>query len=678
VFIFPPVLAPPAPFPLVLRTAVQAAFVAPGVERADYRLVTASGPLVVHVVAVDSKEATVRFGVVVANDRLVSPGETISSMAIRTGAIAGVNADYYDIGQTNQPLGIVVQNASLVRTPSKRVALEVLADKSIRFRTFRFSGSATYGATTLPLTTVDEWPPQGGAALLAPPYGSLKPIAGVRVASLTAFAGGAGIEGTYRVDSVGELSAPTLVRGPMLAFGPAALALGAPPNAGDTVRLLAALDPPLGEIGAAVGGGPLLVSSGAPYDDPNSPAPDERDRRFPVSGAALLAGGTLLLIAVDGRQPAQSLGLTRPEFAGLMIGFGASDGMAFDSGGSATLVGRILGDDRASVLNAPSDGFERPVADGFFVYSDAAFGRNPHLVLSPATFSALPGVAVALRGAIVDDAGHRLRGANVSPVRVAGEPGLHSMVVRELGGAASAALQYRTVARLARLAIDPGEVNLDPGAAMRFHAHGLDANGERVEVGSVAWTATNGTIAADATYRAGTRDARVAARAGGANAVAAVRVGNHAQPLALFAARTPFGWTFATYPRGGAGALTSAPPELQLSYDFSGKEVAAYANGAFPLPAQPLALALDVRGDGGGAGLRAAFTNRFGERRALTLARTIDWMGWRRLSIALPADLNPPVTLVSLYAVASLAGSSSHAAGAIAFRNPVVTVAGTL
>ena len=40
------------------------------------------------------------------------------------------------------------------------------------------------------------------------------------------------------------------------------------------------------EITAAVGGGPLLLAAGAPYDDPNSPAPEERDRRFPVSGAA--------------------------------------------------------------------------------------------------------------------------------------------------------------------------------------------------------------------------------------------------------------------------------------------------------------------------------------------------------------------------------------------------------
>jgi hypothetical protein len=55
-------------------------------------------------------------------------------------------------------------------------------------------------------------------------------------------------------------------------------------------------------IAAAVGGGPLLVAGGAAVDDPFSPAPEERNVRFPVAGAALEPDGTLLLIVVDGRK----------------------------------------------------------------------------------------------------------------------------------------------------------------------------------------------------------------------------------------------------------------------------------------------------------------------------------------------------------------------------------------
>ena len=45
-----------------------------------------------------------------------------------------------------------------------------------------------------------------------------------------------------------------------------------------------------------------------------------------------------------------------------MAGFGASDAMQFDSGGSATLVARDLGENAPRVQNEPSDGLERPVA----------------------------------------------------------------------------------------------------------------------------------------------------------------------------------------------------------------------------------------------------------------------------------------------------------------------------
>jgi len=678
VFVFPPAIAPPPPFPLVLTSTARAGFVAPGVRRATYRLTTSAGPLVIYVVAVDLNEPTARLGAALASDHLISPGETVSSMADRTGAVAGINADYFDIGQTNQPLGIVVQNGALVRTPSTRIALEVGRDKSVRFANFHFSGTVSYAGTQIPLTGVDEWPPQGGATLLESGYGAVKPIAGVVLATLTPLGAPAGLDGNYRADAIVTLrDALPSPSGLMLGLGPAALKLAQPPAIGTTVTISSALDPPLDGVATAVGGGPLLVQSRLAYEDPNSPAPEERNRRFPVSGAATTPDGTLLLIAVDGRQPFESIGLTRPEFGALMLGLGASDGMAFDSGGSATLVARVLGDDRASLLNVPSDGAERPVADGLFVYSDAPSGVDPHLVVRPESFEAEPGALVALSGAIVDDAGHRLGAADLAPLRVAGDPGAHSVTVTDRGGGSTATIVYTTIAQLARLEIETQTPIATPGAAVRLNARGYDRDGRPVFVGRVAWTASDGTIAPDGTYRATSRDATITARSGGAVASVVVRVGSHAQPLALFA--SPAGWQFATYPAGAAGSLSFLANEdqMELAYDFSAAARAAYANAAFSLPGAPLRFSVDVRGDGRGVGLRATFVNRFGERRALTLAKTIDWNGWRRLEIVLPPDLNPPVKLVSLYAVGSLGGAPVRAVGSLGFRNAAVTLAGT-
>ena len=62
-------------------------------------------------------------------------------------------------------------------------------------------------------------------------------------------------------------------------------------------------------------------------------------KRHPRSGVGI-RDGTLVMVAVDGRQPGYSEGMTLYEFADLFIELGCSDAMNLDGGGSATMVVR--------------------------------------------------------------------------------------------------------------------------------------------------------------------------------------------------------------------------------------------------------------------------------------------------------------------------------------------------
>jgi hypothetical protein len=191
-------------------------------------------------------------------------------------------------------------------------------------------------------------------------------------------------------------------------------------------------------------------------------------------------------------------------------------------------------------------------------------------------------------------------------------------------------------------------------------------------------SADRGTISADGTFVAAAHNAVIVAEAAGVRARLNVNVGSREVELPLF--RDPLGarWHFIALPREAPGGVTLTPAgELLLQYDFGGSERAAYARGDVPLPGAPLALAFDVRGDASGVALRVAVSNRFGEQRALTLVKRVDWTGWRRVEVSLPPDVNPPVVLLSLYAVPSLGGVPARGAGTIAFRHPVGTLAGT-
>ncbi len=665
------------PFPTVVtRAQPDPQFVAPGVARADYVLRTADGPLVVHVLAVDPREPSVRLGAVLAHDQLVSAGETVSSMANRTGAVAGINADYFDIGATNQPLNVVVQNSALLRSPSTRAAVWVTRDRAVGIGPVRFDGDVRWDGATMPLGAIDVWPPEGGASLMLPAYGPRNDIGGVTTVPLEPVDT---TLGTYRVTDTAKPGAP------LLALGPAALAQATPPPPGTTVSVRATLDPSLDSVVTAVGGGPQLVRDGAPFVDPNAPAPEETNRRFPVAGAAVRNDGVVLLVVVDGRRPEESIGLTRPQLGALLLGLGARDGTAFDSGGSATLVARVLGDATASVLNVPSDGVERPVADGLFVYSDAPRGTPDRLVLRPDRVRALPGTHVPIEARIVDGAGHAfgapppLEGSG-SEGRV--QAGVLTVAARPSGddvpvkaGTLRSALPVEIVPALNTLRLLPAHPNPDPGATVALRAVGEDADGNAIVTdGAVRFEAQNGTINDNGIFRAGARNGVVIAHAGGAVARLVIPVGRHVQPLALFDDATR--WRYASAPANAAGAVNVTTGTLGLTYDLTGTTRASYAQTTQTFPGEPVAFELDVRGDGSGVGLRARFTNRYGEPVMLTLARHVDWSGWQRLHVSLPGTLNPPIVLNALYVVPSLGGPPVRVAGNVQFKGAALVEPG--
>ena len=128
------------------------------------------------------------------------------------------------------------------------------------------------------------------------------------------------------------------------------------PRPGDVVDVHYAIDPPVPDAVAAIGSGPLVAQrrrSG--IEDRHAPAPDERDVQWPVIAIGTMPDGTLMFVAVDGRHPERSIGMTRPEFGDLLRGFGVIDAMALDSGGSVTLVSRAPGNSATTVRNVPSD-----------------------------------------------------------------------------------------------------------------------------------------------------------------------------------------------------------------------------------------------------------------------------------------------------------------------------------
>ncbi len=114
--------------------------------------------------------------------------------------------------------------------------------------------------------------------------------------------------------------------------------------------------------------------------------------RHPRTAAGLSSDGkTLILAVVDGRQTA-SVGMTCTELGNLMRGLGAHDALNLDGGGSSTMYVSGRG-----VVNRPSDGSERVVANHLAVYAPAngSLGTLKGVVYeSPDTSRRIPNAAV--------------------------------------------------------------------------------------------------------------------------------------------------------------------------------------------------------------------------------------------------------------------------------------------
>jgi hypothetical protein len=368
--------APPAPVESVPGWD-RVETVAPGVRhlfRAD-----SAGPWAVHVVEANPRTCGVELGTVKAAGRLEGR-ETTGELARRAErergrpVLAALNADFFSFTPPGVPTGAQVVAGEPVRGPGERAVLGVAADGTPFIGRVRLAGklwlsqglSATVGR-------VNMRPAGDTLAVYNHFAGATTPTDTGVVELLVRRVGAAGAVGdTLRGVLVGSDTAAAGVAVPeggvvFAARGRAAdfLRLLTPP--GDTVRWTLRLEPAPGPVREMVGGHPVLLRRGAEVPDAESgAAPAFAATRHPRSAVGWRADGTLLLVAVDGRQPGYSVGMSLPEMRALFRELGAVEALNLDGGGSTALVVR------GRAVNRPSDaGGERPVANALVLLGPA-------------------------------------------------------------------------------------------------------------------------------------------------------------------------------------------------------------------------------------------------------------------------------------------------------------------
>jgi hypothetical protein len=652
------------------------------------------GPLSISIITADLTNPFVTLAAAAENGVVQGPGARLSAIADSVQAEAGINGDYFDIGGSNAPINALIVNGRALHQPSAAAVFAIGPDKRPHLGPLTWSAIVTpNNGAPIAISGVNDWSASTPISLITPELGNVDAY-GATEAVLQP----EGSSGAYTVASVAaNLSTLTTLAPGQIAIaghGATATSIANEFTAGENVTVAYQGTPAPSSIVTAIGGGPLLVRDGVPYDDPAAPAPQERDVRYPLTGAGLSGDGrTLWLVVVDGRRPDISVGITRPMLGALFVALGASDAMAFDSGGSSEMVARHLGDLGVDVVTTPSDGRERAVADGLFIVNTAPVGLASQLLLRTSAPSVLAGSRLAVRALAVD--------ANLQPIALnaasvswqiqpagaltfddVGEvtgrlPG--EATITATSGAISTTATVSVVAAISGLTISGYGVSVPAGTTVQFITRATDARGAPVAIdaNAVSWSASSGaTVSPSGEFSAGPAPAAVTVRAtvGSIVATALVDVGDHAVPLqlALPDATGAGAWHFSASSNAGGGLDQMPAPDgssdIHFTYRFAaaGGTRAAYATSEIPVPDDPIAIACDVFGDGNGEWLRASYRNADGITDSVTLARHVDWVGWKTVRAALLPEAHWPIAITRLYVVQP---DKSAAEGAVWLRN---------
>jgi phosphodiester glycosidase len=362
----------------------------PGVALSTFSVPGGTGTVTGELIAADLTNRHVSVDLL--HPPAVGEDEQVTQMAADAGAVAGVNADFFDISESQHP-GVAATGSSdgpevtgstplkaavpdaqrfgpaMAPGTSTRDVIGVGADGRARLGSLTLTGTVTAGSHRYALGGYNQYAlPEDSIGAYTPAWGA--------VSRERAVCG----SDTNRGDPcTGDAEEVTVSHGKVVSVsdtvGSGEIAAGSTVLVGreagaDELRGLA--------IGDRVSVHYGLASDGVPF-------------RFAVGGAPILRGGATLSgvdavtaatrtgagISADGRHlylvtldgsTESGAGLTLAQLADLLASFGASDGINLDGGGSTTCAARI--DNTVTMCNTLAAGTtERAVANGIGIFT---------------------------------------------------------------------------------------------------------------------------------------------------------------------------------------------------------------------------------------------------------------------------------------------------------------------
>lgn len=598
--------------------------------------------------------------------------DKVSSMVDKSGAIAGINGDYFNYQPLPFSLGVLISDGEVISSPNHLPTLSITNSNQAIIDYFDKTMVATnmYKGTQSTITYVNKLSTYMDSITLLNKHWGQKSIGNrfhndlVEVLVVDGIVqekrkGGA----PFDIPKTGDAYVLAVRNTTLDHF-----------EAGDSVNLQLSTTPNVESLKFAIGGGSIILKNGElSLTDINSKGD------APRTGIGVNKDSTeLILVTIDGRDTSFN-GVSQEMFGAILRDLGAYNAINLDGGGSTTMAIKPKDEEKSIVVNKPSEGTERLVVNGVGVFSDAPIGELSYLKLTTDDDQMFIETTRAIKVKGYDE-NHNPKDLDESKIKlsVSGVEGEfegnkfkatssgNGKIIAEYDGVVGE-MNIEVLGPVIDLATDTTRINVEPNSQHKIgEFYGKDKNGTKAKIYTedVVFNVLGGIgEIKDGIFNSTDQVVSGAISAYVGNSVENILVSIGSQGKLVHGFEQLEGFNFTSYPSIVTGNVTLSDEShegnhsLSLNYNFTqGTNTrAAYANftpnGAtgLKLPEQPKKLGLWVKGDGSGTWLRGALKDASGKEHLIDFVKTLDSTEWQYVTANVPNNVSYPVTLEKIY-----------------------------
>ncbi len=626
-----------------------------------------------------------------------STKQTVEEMAKEKGAIAAINADFFNM-KDNTPFGIALDQGNIISSMGRMpywYSLGILGDRTAIIDRFSYQGKVTavsgasfaiQGVNKLEYKSAGYQSHQDQVNLYTPAFGP-KSLGLLK-----------GFEDYTEVVVKGDVVQEVRVKQPaavlpsdgyvLWGHGSGAKFLQEQMKVGDPVQLASTHLSMSGAQGldTAMAGHVLLVDNGKPLDV----SVNSINGKFSRSGVGVSQDGkTLYLVAVEG--PSNGRGMVLKEFSVVLKEVGSYRAFNLDGGGSTTMVARKLAENNISLLNTPAYGSQRRIPTAIGVFNTAPTGAFRDFRIE--------GPAQVLKGSTAD---YKVKGwdEHFHPFAVtlpevvwtgqdaftgnkllAVTSGVQEITADYQGVQHTKKIEVIGAAHVEKLFVEPSIIAVNQGQTVPFKVKVKTKAGQVLEVtpqGATASISSEIGTVHGFNFTGGTTDAKgeLAVNFDGLEVKVPVSVGTIPQPFESFDALKGIYHTanpaeiashgsFSLSQEKQAVYRTDKGAKLQYNFEAAPWDEIRVAYGMLgdkpiTLPGTPIGAGLWVYGDNSKHWLRSELIDANGKVHYMTLAKEINFSGWNYVIGNVPPEAVYPIKMKSIYVVSMPEGADQR------------------